>query len=242
MQETGQEGYIIQSALRLPGDPLAVQLTHSKLPVETVSDRVLLHGKTRAGIIALASLNTGVTIETISDLDGSFDLEIPLAPGLNHIELSLFDPKGQRSVGPWELVTLRVMPQHVKTVIDSQSYMVKGSVKQFDSHTSFRLATPPGTTVMALRLFEELGALLHYERHEGVGTVTLQYEETIVVMREGSRILSITDTRGSRQAQMNAPVVNTGGRTYLPTRAVAEYLGFNVVWSPEDDSITLERK
>ncbi|MGI6358055.1 MAG: CARDB domain-containing protein [Bacillota bacterium] len=123
------------------------------------------------------------------------------------------------------------------TVIDSRSYTLNGEEKEFDNLTSFRVNE--GTTVMAVRLLEELGATIEYEKKSGVGMVTVVYGDIHATLREGSTVMTVVDAAGTRHIDMRTAFANLAGRTYLPTRAVAENLGFAVHWDALDDSITI---
>jgi hypothetical protein len=131
-------------------------------------------------------------------------------------------------------------PVEVLTVINSRSYTVKGGVKPFDSVTAFY--GKQGVTVMALRLFEELGATFTYEWRPGGGVITMAYPNVVVTLTEGSTKMLVQDESGTRVVNLRTAVVNRGGRAFIPTRDVSESLGFQVEWQAATDSITITRK
>ncbi len=128
-------------------------------------------------------------------------------------------------------------PVKLYTVIDSKAYTVNEDVKAFDNLTAYRANDT--TTVMAVRLLQELGAQIGYKRVDNVGVVTVIHDDITVTLREKSKTMTVVDATGERQVTLRAVFTNLNGRTYLPTRDVAENLGFFVHWAAADDSITI---
>jgi hypothetical protein len=131
-------------------------------------------------------------------------------------------------------------PVQVNAGVGGMTYTVNSQLVRFDGVTCFNAQR--GISVMALRLFEQLGASFTYVWQPGGGVITMTYGGTTVVLRENSNQMTITDAVGTRTVTLRTAVVNRGGRAYIPTRDVSEYLGFNVVWNAADDSITITAK
>ncbi|NLY54385.1 MAG: copper amine oxidase N-terminal domain-containing protein [Firmicutes bacterium] len=117
------------------------------------------------------------------------------------------------------------------------SYTIDGVTKAFDNLTAYR--ANPDTTVMAVRLLQELGAKIGYQRVDNGGMVTVSCGDITATLWENSTVMTVVDSSGTRQVNLRTVFTNRGGRTYLPTRDVAENLGFQVDWTAEDDSITI---
>lgn len=124
------------------------------------------------------------------------------------------------------------------TTIGGHTYTLNDSVKDFGNLTAYR--ANDSTTVMAIRLLQELGALVDYRRVNNVGVVTVSYGEISATLREKSNIMTVVDTTGERQVTLHTVFTNLAGRTYLPTRDVAESLGFFVYWAAADDSLVIK--
>jgi hypothetical protein len=131
-------------------------------------------------------------------------------------------------------------PVQVNAGVGGMTYTVNSQLVRFDGVTCFNAQR--GISVMALRLFEQLGASFTYVWQPGGGVITMTYGGTTVVLRENSNQMTITDAVGTRTVTLRTAVVNRGGRAFIPTRDVSEYLGFNVVWNAADDSITITAK
>jgi outer membrane protein assembly factor BamB len=123
------------------------------------------------------------------------------------------------------------------TKVGSGGYKIDSTGKAFDQTTTFYNKT--GVTVMALRLFEELGASFNYVWAPGGGTITMTYRDTTFTMVEGSDQMTVHDSSGERVVKLRTAVANRGGRAYIPTRDVNERMGFTVDWNAADDSITV---
>ncbi len=95
---------------------------------------------------------------------------------------------------------------------------------------------------MAVRLLEELGAKISYKRVDNVGVVTVAFGDIKAILREKSSIMTVTTAAGESQVTLRTPFTNKQGRTYLPTRDIAENLGFCVRWAAADDSITIVKR
>lgn len=126
------------------------------------------------------------------------------------------------------------------TAIDAKTYVINEDIRAFDNVTSYRANGE--TTVMAVRLLQELGAKIGYQRVDNVGVATVIYGDTTATLREKSNIMTVVDAAGERQVTLRTVFTNLNGRTYLPTRDVAENLGFFVHWAAQDDSITITAK
>lgn len=126
------------------------------------------------------------------------------------------------------------------TPIDGRTYVINDDIKAFDNVTSYRANGT--TTVIAVRLLQELGAQIGYRRVDNVGIITVIFDDTTATLREGSNVMTVVDRTGERQIILRTVFTNFGGRTYLPTRDVAENLGFFIHWLAEDDSITITVK
>lgn len=129
-------------------------------------------------------------------------------------------------------------PSYLYTIIDSTSYVLDGENRSFDNLTAYR--ANDNTTVMAIRLLQELGAKIDYRRVGGVGVVTVAYGDITATLQEKSTVMTVTDSSGTRQVTLRTVFTNKDGRTYLPTRDVTENLGFLVHWQAKDDSITIK--
>jgi hypothetical protein len=121
------------------------------------------------------------------------------------------------------------------TVMGGRTYTVNGVTRPFDAVTCFQAA--PGISVMALRLFGELGAELSYDWTTGV--IVMTFGQTTVTLAERSALMKISGPRGEREVILRTAVVNRNGRAYIPTRDVSEYLGFTVDWQAADNSISI---
>jgi hypothetical protein len=128
----------------------------------------------------------------------------------------------------------------LNTVIGGSGYSTNGETVPFDAQTCFN--SQPGISVMALRLFGAMGAEFTYEWRPDGGLITMSYGSHTVDLQEGSDQMTITDASGTRTVTLRTTVINRNGRAYIPTRDVSEYLGFNVDWRAEDDSITITEK
>jgi hypothetical protein len=126
-------------------------------------------------------------------------------------------------------------PPHMVTVMGGRTYTVNGVTRPFDAVTCFQAA--PGISVMALRLFGELGAELSYDWTTGV--IVMTFGQTTVTLAERSALMKISGPRGEREVILRTAVVNRNGRAYIPTRDVSEYLGFTVDWQAADNSISI---
>jgi hypothetical protein len=131
-------------------------------------------------------------------------------------------------------------PTVLTTLISSRSYTVRGGVKDFDSETAFY--GKQGVTVMALRLFQELGARFEYVWKPEGGVITMSYKDVVVTLTEGARSMQVQDSSCQRTVSLRTEIVNRGGRAFIPTRDVSENLGFSVEWHAADDSITITEK
>lgn len=132
---------------------------------------------------------------------------------------------------------VEVPQDELVTVIDSRTYTINEESKTFDNVTSYRVND--GTTVMAVRLLQELGAKIGYQRVNNVGVVTVTFDGTVATLQEKSNVMTVVDAEGTRQVTLRTVFTNLNGRTYLPTRDVAENLGFFVHWAAQTDSITI---
>lgn len=126
----------------------------------------------------------------------------------------------------------------LSTTIGGTTYTVNDSVRNFANLTAYR--ANDSTTVMAVRLLQELGAKIAYRRVNNRGIVTVTYGEITATLRETSNIMTVVDTTGERQVTLRTVFTNLAGRTYLPTRDVAESLGFSVYWAAADDSLVIK--
>lgn len=131
-------------------------------------------------------------------------------------------------------------PLQLHTLINGTAYTIAAETKPFDNLTAYRALD--GTTVMAVRLLQELGAQIGYTRVDNVGVVTVVFGDTKAILQEKSTLMSVVTEDGTRQVKLRTAFTNYGGRTYLPTRDVAENLGFAVHWTAADDSITITTK
>jgi outer membrane protein assembly factor BamB len=131
-------------------------------------------------------------------------------------------------------------PATVVTQMNTKTYTAFGQVKQFDSLTSFTGA--PGVSVIAIRLFQELGATFDYAWSPTGGVITLSYGNKVVTLREGSDQMTVVSNGVSQTVKLRTPVITRYGRSFIPTRDVSDYLGFEVVWNAADNSITLGKK
>ncbi len=126
----------------------------------------------------------------------------------------------------------------VHTVIGTEQYLVNSLFHKFDSFTSRRINEY--TTVVALRMLEELGVRFLYDKVDGVGYITLLYSDKAIVLQIGSKNMLIMDSFGTAKIELNSEPQLYGDRIYLPTREVSQYLGFDVIWNNLDDSIIIK--
>lgn len=83
-----------------------------------------------------------------------------------------------------------------------------------------------GRTLVPVRaLFEAMGGSVGWDAT--AGKVTVQYDDTTVVMTVGSKTARVN---GTDQAMDVAAQILSSGRTYIPVRFAASALGFGVDW------------
>lgn len=91
-----------------------------------------------------------------------------------------------------------------------------------------------GRTLVPLRaIFEALGAEIEW--NSATQTVTATADDVIVIMQIGSDTFTVNDEAKT----LDVPSQIVGGRTLVPTRAVAESFGADVNWDASTETITI---
>lgn len=230
-----QTGFAAAGLFRVDSNPGELFCTLDKPRLQ--SGRVVATGISKPGVVVQLLSNGQPLGSTMTDPTGGYSLSLGSLTTPVVLQARAFDQRGGRSVLSPEVEWEQQALTSVYTVIDSSTYSVNdGKATAFNGQTAFR--SGGGVTVMAIHLFRELGAGVSYNN----GRITISYNGITVRLTQGTSVMQIETVAGFRQVELRAPILNVGGRTYIPTRDVSENLGCDVFWNKGTDSITIIAK
>ena len=129
-------------------------------------------------------------------------------------------------------------PVSIRLVVGSREYFVNGSPSQMDTSPLMQ----DGRALLPIRyVAQAIGAEVKWQASEQKTTIILQGTTVEVWVGKSTARVNGTEVPIDANNSKVSPLVIPPGRVMLPLRFVAEKLGCDVKWDPQDKSIRVEK-
>jgi hypothetical protein len=200
-------------------------------PDETTSESITITGKTEP------DAKVFLRDSEIENVNGNFKATVSLSLGSNYFYFVFQDKAGNKSKTTIEIK--RISITKVVLQIGKPDMFVNGKVIPIDSESKITPIIDGGRTLIPIRaVVESLGGYVSWDKNEKKITLLLDKNKVEMWVGKNTALVNGKETYiDSSNPNVMPKIIN--GRTFVPLRFVAEFLGAQVDWDEKTQTIII---